>query len=138
MLFCHASALLRKVKVIDGSDGSSRIRLSRSSSILPTAVSRRRWLSIGHSLAGWRSAMIFTVLLSCRRQGINPQHYLTDVLDPPPLFSTLLASKLATAPAGDMKELMSLAPEIPPWPGAFLDYWCFRVVRSCVEPMSCC
>jgi hypothetical protein len=95
VLFCHASALLRKVKVIDGFLG---IRLSRSSSILPTAVSRRRWLFIGHSLAGWRSATMFTVLLSCRRQGINPQHYLTDVLDPLPLFNTLLASKLATAP----------------------------------------
>jgi hypothetical protein len=27
-----------------------------------------------------RSAVIYSILLSCRRRGINPQNYLTDVL----------------------------------------------------------
>ena len=49
-------------------------------SIRPTAVGRRRWLFIGHPQAGWRSAVIYSLLLSCRRRGINPQDYLTDVL----------------------------------------------------------
>lgn len=49
-------------------------------SIRPTAVGRRRWLFIGHPQAGWRSAVIYSILLSCRRRGINPQNYLTDVL----------------------------------------------------------
>lgn len=49
-------------------------------SIRPTAVGRRRWLFIGHPQAGWRSAVIYSILLSCRRRGINPQVYLTDVL----------------------------------------------------------
>jgi transposase len=48
--------------------------------IRPTAVGRRRWLFIGHPQAGWRSAVIYSILLSCRRRGINPQDYLTDVL----------------------------------------------------------
>jgi len=49
-------------------------------SIRPTAVGRRRWLFIGHPDAGWRSAVIYSVLVSCRRRGINPQDYLTDIL----------------------------------------------------------
>jgi len=48
--------------------------------IRPTAVGRKRWLFIGHPQAGWRSAVIYSVLLSCRRRGLNPQAYLTDVL----------------------------------------------------------
>jgi hypothetical protein len=37
-------------------------------------------LFIGHPDAGWRSAVIYTIIQSCRRRGINPQEYLTDVL----------------------------------------------------------
>lgn len=48
--------------------------------IRPTAVGRKRWLFIGHPQAGWRSAVIYSILLSCRRRGINPQVYLTDIL----------------------------------------------------------
>jgi transposase len=48
--------------------------------VRPAAVGRRRWLFIGHPDAGWRSAVIYTVIQSCRRRGINPQDYLTDVL----------------------------------------------------------
>jgi transposase len=49
-------------------------------SIRPTAVGRKRWLFIGHPDAGWRSAVIYSILVSCRRRGINPQDYLSDVL----------------------------------------------------------
>ena len=48
--------------------------------VRPSAVGRRRWLFIGHPQAGWRSAVIYTIIQSCRRRGINPQEYLTDVL----------------------------------------------------------
>jgi transposase len=48
--------------------------------VRPSAVGRKRWLFIGHPNAGWRSAVIYTLIQSCRRRGINPQHYLTDVL----------------------------------------------------------
>jgi transposase len=48
--------------------------------VRPSAVGRRRWLFIGHPDAGWRSAVIYTIIQSCRRRGINPQQYLTDVL----------------------------------------------------------
>jgi hypothetical protein len=48
--------------------------------IRPTAVGRKRWLFIGHPAAGWRSAVVYSIIASCRRRGINPQDYLTDVL----------------------------------------------------------
>ena len=50
------------------------------SSIRPVAVGRKRWLFLGHPEAGWRSAVIYSMIISCRRRGINPQEYLTDVL----------------------------------------------------------
>jgi hypothetical protein len=46
----------------------------------PTAVGRKRWLFIGHPDAGWRSAVAYSLIVSCRRRGLNPQDYLTDVL----------------------------------------------------------
>jgi transposase len=49
-------------------------------SIRPTAVGRKRWLFIGHPDAGWRSAVAYSILVSCRRRHINPEAYLTDVL----------------------------------------------------------
>jgi transposase len=48
--------------------------------VRPSVVGRKRWLFIGHPDAGWRSAVIYTLIQSCRRRGINPQEYLTDVL----------------------------------------------------------
>jgi transposase len=48
--------------------------------IRPTTVGRKRWLFIGHPQAGWRSAVIYSILASCRRRSINPRDYLTDVL----------------------------------------------------------
>jgi transposase len=48
--------------------------------VRPCAAGRRRWLFIGHPDAGWRSAVIYTIIQSCRRRSLNPQEYLTDVL----------------------------------------------------------
>jgi transposase len=49
-------------------------------SIRPSCVGKRRWLFIGHPQAGWRSAVIYSIIQSCRRRQIDPQIYLTDVL----------------------------------------------------------
>jgi transposase len=48
--------------------------------IRPSAVGKKNWLFIGHPEAGWRSAVIYSVIVSCRRRGINPWEYLSDVL----------------------------------------------------------
>jgi transposase len=63
--------------------------------VRPSAVGRRRWLFIGHPNAGWRSAVIYTIIQSCRRRGINPQEYLTDVLKRLPAMTTEQAHELA-------------------------------------------
>ena len=47
--------------------------------IRPTAVGKKNFLFIGHPRAGWRSAVIYSVLGSCRRAGIDPHEYLRDV-----------------------------------------------------------
>ena len=48
--------------------------------IRPSALGKKNWLFIGHPQAGWRSAVIYSVIVSCRRRGIDPWEYLRDVL----------------------------------------------------------
>ena len=48
--------------------------------IRPTALGKKNWLFIGEANAGARSAIIYTVIESCRRRGIEPYTYLRDVL----------------------------------------------------------
>jgi transposase len=48
--------------------------------IRPTAIGKKNFLFIGHPGAGGRSAMIYSILGSCRRHGVNPAKYLLDVL----------------------------------------------------------
>lgn len=48
--------------------------------VRPAVIGRKRWLFIGHPEAGWRSAVIDTLIQSSRRRGLNPQAYLTAVL----------------------------------------------------------
>ncbi len=57
-------------------------------SIRPSALGKRNWLFVGHPGAGQSSAVIDTLLGSCRRQGINPFDYLKD------LFTSLPAAKI--------------------------------------------
>jgi transposase len=57
-------------------------------SIRPSALGKKNWMFIGHPEAGKRSAVIYTLLGSCRRQGINPFDYLKD------LFTRLPAAKI--------------------------------------------
>jgi transposase len=74
---------LNEYEALIGYLGDGRFEIDNNlveNAIRPTAVGRKRWLFIGHPDAGWRSAVIYSILLSCRRRGINPQDYLTDVL----------------------------------------------------------
>ena len=56
--------------------------------IRPSALGKKNWLFVGHPEAGERSAVIYTLLGSCRRHGINPFDYLKD------LFTRLPAAKI--------------------------------------------
>lgn len=57
--------------------------------IRPSALGKKNFLFFGHPGAGERSAVIYTLLGSCRRQGINPFDYLKD------LFTRLPAAKIS-------------------------------------------
>ena len=48
--------------------------------IRPTALGKKNWLFIGEAEAGDRSAIVYTVIESCRRRNIDPYAYLKDVL----------------------------------------------------------
>ena len=48
--------------------------------IRPTALGKKNWLFIGEAQAGDRSAIIYTVIESCRRRRLDPYAYLRDVL----------------------------------------------------------
>jgi hypothetical protein len=48
--------------------------------IRPTALGKKNWLFIGEASAGDRSAILYTLIESCRRRGIEPYAYLREVL----------------------------------------------------------
>jgi transposase len=48
--------------------------------IRPTALGKKNWLFIGEAEAGERSAILYTVIESCRRRAIDPYTYLREVL----------------------------------------------------------
>lgn len=48
--------------------------------IRPSAIGKKNWLFIGHPSAGQRSAIIYSLVVSCQRHGKDPLAYLRDVL----------------------------------------------------------
>jgi transposase len=57
---------------IDNNLVENAIRLS--------AIGKKNWLFIGHPDAGQRLAIIYSIVASCKRRGIEPIQYLRDVL----------------------------------------------------------
>ena len=48
--------------------------------IRPTAIGKKNWLFIGGAQAGERSAILYTIVESCRQREIDPARYLRAVL----------------------------------------------------------
>jgi transposase len=48
--------------------------------IRPSALGKKNWLFIGHPAAGQRSAILYSLVVSCQRHGKDPYAYLRDVL----------------------------------------------------------
>lgn len=48
--------------------------------IRPTALGKKNWLFFGDADTGERSAIIYSIIESCRRNGVEPYTYLCDVL----------------------------------------------------------
>ncbi len=54
----------------------------------PTAIGKKNWLFIGAAAAGQRGAVLYTIVESCRRRGLDPLAYLRDVLTRLPKMTT--------------------------------------------------
>ena len=48
--------------------------------IRPSAIGKKNWLFVGHPNAGKRSAIIYSIVISCQRHGICPGQYHETVL----------------------------------------------------------
>jgi len=62
--------------------------------IRPTAIGKKNWLFFGSPDSGQQSAVIFSLLETCRKLGINQREYLTDILAKLPSISAEEARKL--------------------------------------------
>ena len=62
-------------------DGRIEIDNNRvENAIRPTAVGKKNWLFVGDAGAGQRGAILYTLIESGRRRGLDPHAYLRDVL----------------------------------------------------------
>lgn len=48
--------------------------------IRPSCIGKKNWMFIGHPDAGQRSAIIYSLIVSCERHGKDPLTYLKDIL----------------------------------------------------------
>jgi len=48
--------------------------------IRPSALGKRSWLFVGHPDAGWKSAVLYSILGTCKLLKVNPELYLNWVL----------------------------------------------------------
>jgi len=82
-----------KTFLLDG-----RVPLDNNScerSIRPIAVGRKNWLFAGSRRGGEAAAIVYSLIESCRRAGVDPWEYLRDVL-----------VRVATHPASRVEELI--------------------------------
>lgn len=56
--------------------------------IRPSKLGAKNWLFVGHPAAGDRAAVIYSLVVSCQRCGLNPHDYLRDVLSRLPAMTT--------------------------------------------------
>ena len=62
--------------------GDGRVEICNNSvenAIRPTKLGAKNWLFIGNEESGQKCAILYTIVENCRRLGINPKEYLTDV-----------------------------------------------------------
>jgi len=48
--------------------------------VRPTKLGMKNWMFFGNADAGWVSACIYTLVENCKRQGLNPEAYIKEVL----------------------------------------------------------
>ena len=63
--------------------GDGRLEIDNNgveNAIRPCAVGRKNWLFVGAPEAGEHGAILYSLVASCRRHGVDPYEYLRDVL----------------------------------------------------------
>lgn len=65
--------------------------------IRPTAVGKKNWLFTGDKDAGWRSAVIYSIITSCGNRGIDPHAYIKDVLTRLPTMTNRQIAEITPA-----------------------------------------
>jgi len=48
--------------------------------IRPTALGKKNWLFVGRPEAGQRTAILYSIIISCLRHGHDPEAYIRDLL----------------------------------------------------------
>ena len=56
--------------------------------IRPSAIGKKNWLFIGHPDAGKRTAILYSIIISCLRHGHDPETYIRDLLTRLPTMSS--------------------------------------------------
>jgi transposase len=77
-----AGYLLRQEAPLRACFATAEARIDNNlveNAIRPLKLGAKNWLFIGHPDAGPRAANLFTLVLNCRIEGINPEEYLADV-----------------------------------------------------------
>jgi len=62
--------------------------------VRPTAIGKKNWLFIGAEEAGWRSAVLYTLIENCRHHGLEPYAYLKDLCERLPASTNKAVPKL--------------------------------------------
>ena len=82
------SAFLHDARIpIDNNGAENALRI--------VALGRKNYLFVHSEAAGHELAVLFSLVASCKKNGVNPQHYFTDVL-----------ARIAHTPADQLRELL--------------------------------
>ena len=80
----------------------------------PVAIGRKNYLFVGSPEAGDRSAVLYSLLISARHHGVDPEKYLRDVMQRLPGYGSneaalreLLPENWAAAQKREQKNLTS-------------------------------
>ena len=73
-------------------------------------MGKKNFLFVGHPEAGQRSAVIYSVLGSCRRHGVNPALYLRDLFERLPKAKTSEIKTLTPAAWAKARHLATRHP----------------------------
>jgi len=89
--------------------GDGRVEIDNNlveNAIRPTALGKKNWLFMGDADTGERGAIIYSVIESCRRRGIDPYAYLKDVLTRLPTMTNLQIPEVTPAAWAKARQLV--------------------------------